>query len=367
MTNIAVIFGGVSTEHSISVLTAFGAMKNMSTQYEIVPIYIKTSGEWVTGKHLLDAKTYQTEPNGVPCHFRPNDKHLYEKTLLGYKKTLIECAVLAIHGGIYEGGAVQGLLELAGIPHTSPSTFPSALCMDKIATHRILDSLKINNLPFVGGSDPKKLVDLAIKKLPAPWIVKPARSGSSVGVSKATDLDTLTSAVDYALRFDAKALIEPALENFREVNIALMRDKDKIRFSEPEEIEFNGDFYSFDQKYSTKSKEIKRTVPAKLDLKIMDKIYSLTEKVYTQLELNGVVRFDLLIKDNKVYLNEINTIPGSFSFYLWRYSGLNFAKVLHLAIQNAIHTSSTASISKIPTEYNTQILSDLSSLSITNK
>ena len=366
MYNIAVIFGGESTEHSISIISAFGALKSLSLKFKPVPIYINTHGQWVTGEHLLDSKSFAVEPGGKPCFFKPNDANLYVKSHLGYKKIKIDCALLVLHGGIYEGGAVQSVLELSKIPYTSPSILGSSVCMDKVITKVICEGLGIPVVDYVYGDakDIEALADKTLEELAPPYIVKPARAGSSVGITKVNgDREKLIQAIQFASHFDTKILVEEALENFRELNIALLKDKDKIRFSAIEEIKCKGELYTFDQKYKSSS-TAERIVPAEIDLKKLDKITKLTEKIYRMLDLKGVVRFDIFVVENKVYLNEINTIPGSFSFYLWKNEGLNFAQILNINILDAINSSKTASI---PVEYNKEILSSLKDIGNTTK
>lgn len=361
MYNIAVIFGGRSTEHSISIITAIGAIKNLSLKYKPIPIYINTKGEWLTGEHLLDVKSYVTEPGGKSCFVRPNDPNLYIKSALGYKKIKIDCALLALHGGIYEGGAVQGALDLSGIPYTSPEILGSSVCMDKVVTKLLFKSLGINTTAFVWGckKDADILVSSAKEKLTPPLIVKPARCGSSVGITRVEDADALASAIGYAGQFDDKIIVEEALTDFRELNIALLSDKKGIKFSSVEEVIFDGEIYTFDQKYSQKS-TTKRTIPADINLKVMNKILKNASQIYAVLDLKGVVRLDFLVKDDKVYLNEINTIPGSFGFYLWRKEGLSFAQLLNVSIQDAIATHQERPA--VPVQYNEQILRELDSI-----
>lgn len=358
MYNIAVIFGGVTPEHSISIITALGAIKNLSLNYNPIPIYIDTKGRWFTGKNLLSAKTYEIEPSGQECFFKPNCKNLFVKRLVGCGKIEIDCALLCMHGGEYEGGAVQGMLDLAGIPYTSPNLISSSVFMDKAISKLIFSSLKIDTPRFVWGvaKDKEALIESAVKSLHFPLIVKPARCGSSVGIRMANNTGELGDAVEFAKQFDTKILIEEALTDFRELNISLLRSKNEIKFSSIEEVENGHDFYTFDDKYTQKS-SAKRTVPADIPIKMHNKILKIADMLYSTFEMSGIVRFDFLAVGDKVYLNEINTIPGSFAFYLWKNEGMSFAQILNVCIKNAMLNAENEQ-SKVA-EYNCEVLRDL--------
>ena len=336
MSNLAVIFGGQTAEHSISIMTALDVMKNLSAKNNIIPIYIDTKGNWWTGEHLSNIEEYKVEPTGKKCFFVPNEQCLMIKTGILNKKINIDCAVLALHGGMYEGGAVQSVLQLSHIPYTSPSLIGSGICMDKVISKLIFKSLSVLTPNFVWDSIDNKdlLCSNATSKLNFPLIVKPARSGSSVGITKVDNVEDLEQAIDYASLFDDKILVEEYLDGFREINIALIKDKDEIKFSTIEEVKVAHDIYSFDDKYSQNSTS-ERIIPADLGLKIRDRIYNISQKVYNTLELSGVVRFDFFVVENKVFLNEINTIPGNFAAYLWRKEGITFGHLLNIAIRNA--------------------------------
>lgn len=358
MYNIAVIFGGATYEHSISIITAIGAIKNLSLNYNPIPIYINTKGQWLSGSHLLNSANYKTEPSGKECFFKPNCRDLFVKNFWGYSKTTIDCALLCLHGGEYEGGAVQGVLKLSGVSFSSPDVQASAVCMDKIVTKTLLKSLNIRTPKFVWGTadDLRSLQERASKKLNFPLMVKPARCGSSVGIRRVERAEDFGEALSFSALFDTKIIVEEALCDFRELNISLVRSQDGVKFSSVEEVENEHNFYTFDDKYTRKS-TARRTVPADVSVKILDKILKDSSLVYENLTIDGVVRFDFLVADDVVYLNEVNTIPGSFAFYLWKNEGVSFAQLLNIAIKNAIKKSESASLK--PVWYNSEVLQDL--------
>lgn len=336
MQNIAVIFGGKTVEHDISIITGLGIIKNLSAKYNSIPIYIDTKGEWWTGEHLKQAESFKQEPKGKACYFALNKPILCVKSKFGHKKINIDCAVLALHGGFYEGGAVQGLLNLSGIPYTSPDVLGSALCMDKALCKRAFQSLKIPTPKFLDFDkvDCAKAKSKIDEKLKFPIIVKPARCGSSIGITKVEKSKDINKAIENALLFDDKIIVEEYLTDCRELNISIFKENEKLHISSIEEVKNQGKIYEFNDKYL--DKDIERVIPAELNLKIMDKIIKQAVLVYKKFSLSGIVRFDFLLKENEVYLNEINTIPGSLAFYLWREQGINFGQLLNINIKNSI-------------------------------
>lgn len=360
MYNIAVVFGGATTEHSISIITAIGAIKNLSLNYHPVPVYINTNGDWVTGKHLLDAAAYQKkEPGGKKCFFQPNSNYLFIKNTVGSSKIRIDCALLCLHGGGGEGGAVQGLLDLTGIPYTSPAVLPSAVCLDKVVSKLLFRSLNIDTPKFVWGEADKidDLIANVIKKLAFPVIVKPARGGSSVGIRRADCEQKLHEAVKFAAEFDKKIIIEEALVDFRELNISLLRSSGEIKFSSVEEVKNAHDFYTFEDKYLSGDK-VCRVVPADIPLKILGKMVNCSSAVYHTLGMSGVVRFDFFVSDNRVLLSEVNTIPGSFAFYLWKNDGISCAQLLNVSLK-AARAHAYEEARRLPVKYDQRVLSDL--------
>lgn len=358
MQNIAVVFGGRTVEHDISIITGLGIIKNISSKFNVIPIYITRSGEWITGEHLGNTECYNTEPKGKICGLVMNEPWLEIK---GWKKRkiFIDCAVLALHGGEYEGGAVAGVFSLSHIPTTSAGVLGSSLCMDKVATKRILESLKIETPNYVWGTDCAEIVkNVENNELNYPLIVKPARAGSSIGITKIQDNKSLKKAIEYAQNFDKKVIIEQCIMDFRELNISAIKIKDEIKCSSVEEVATTG-LFGFEQKYMN-DKNTKRKVPADLPKWVVEKVEEIAKKVYAEFDLAGVVRIDFLFADDMVYLNEINTIPGSFAFYLWRDKGVSFGKLISLAINEAIEQNLAQK--NITYEYNSNVLADLGSI-----
>ena len=359
MQNIAVIFGGRTVEHDISVITGMGIIKNISAKYNVIPIYISKGGVWLTGEHLKNAKVYNTEPNGKLCSIPLDEPYLVYKVGLKKVKTKIDCAVLALHGGDYEGGAVQGVLELAGVPYTSTDVLGSALCMDKVLTKLALKGLGVHSARFVWGVETQDLCTKTSKaKLHYPLIVKPARAGSSIGITKVADKQDLKKAIEYAFNFDTKVLVEECFAEFRELSISAFRLHDEVKCSAIEEDFTHSTVFDFNEKYCTQ--DTKRVVPADLEKSISEEIERMSRQVYSEFDLNGVVRIDYLLVGETIYLNEINTIPGSLAFYLWRSKGISFGKLIALSIEQAIRVHEKKQ--NITYEYTSNVLNSLGSI-----
>lgn len=358
MQNIAVVFGGKSVEHDISIITGLGILKNLSVKYKIIPIYINKKGDWITSDNLMLAESFYEEPKGKTCFLLPDKPFLFVKTGIFMRKIFIDCAVIALHGGIYEGGAVESVFELSNIPTTSADLTSSSLCMDKVLTKLVLKSINIDTPQFIWGENIENLLsELGKSDLDFPVIVKPARAGSSIGIKIVKSKKDLKSAIDYAQQFDKKVIIEECLQNFRELNISVFSFGEAIKCSAIEEV-FCKSLFGFEEKYS--SKKVERKVPADLNEEQVEKIENIAKIVYSTFGLSGIVRIDFFICNDKIYINEINTIPGSLAFYLWRSKGISFSKLLSLNIDNALYKFKEKQ--NITYEYNSNVLSDLSKI-----
>lgn len=323
--NIAVIFGGKSVEHDISIITGLQCLNNLSKKYNIIPIYIKHDGQWVMGEGLDAIDTY--------LNFDKNEKKLARASLLMgtpclikekrgkfVEKIKLNCALLATHGKFVEDGCLQGALEMCGIPYTSCSVVSSAVCMDKALTKEIL---KVNKIPspkflhFYAGEYQRlksDVVERIMHSFSFPLIVKPANLGSSVGISICEDEQGLIKSIDYALLYDEKVIVEDYIAGAKEYACAVIKVGGRAITSKVQEMT-KGDIYSFEDKYL--SKKSKKT--NKIDEKMAARIKEFASITYNALECDGVVRVDFLYneKEDVLYVNELNTIPGSLAFNLF--------------------------------------------------
>ncbi len=356
MKKVAVIFGGKSAEHEVSIITGMQVMENLDkNKYEIIPIYVNRDGVWLTGESLKNFKNFRDnnfkDAEEIILSQNHNDNNIYfspKNTGLFSKKIInsIDIAFPAFHGMNGEDGTVQGIFELMNIPYVGSGVLGSAVGMDKIL---MKDVYKANNLPIVDYTwfyrakwlnDKEGLLKEIEEKLTYPLFVKPANLGSSIGISKAKDREGLVEAIEVAIRYDRKIIVEKAVENPREINCSVMGYDDILMTSLCEEPIGWEDILSFEDKYINsnakgKGSERKR-IPADIDDSIKDQIEDLAKKAFSTIDARGLSRIDFLLDGDKVYINEINTIPGSFSFYLWEGKDYPFNKLTDKLIEIAV-------------------------------
>ncbi|PHN08060.1 D-alanine--D-alanine ligase family protein [Flavilitoribacter nigricans] len=355
---IAVFFGGRSVEHEVSVISALQAIDALDKQkYEILPVYISKTGRWLTGDHLLKVDNYKNlkqliadcdEVRIVP---HADGGSLVQEREGLFKKPLIHKVDLAfpiLHGTFGEDGAIQGVFELMGIAYVGCNVLSSAVGMDKITTKMVLRQNELPVLDYVNFylkdwlSDEVAITQEIAEKLSYPLIVKPANTGSSVGISKVNEVDDLRDAVEKAASFSRRILVEPMVTNLKEINCSVLGDYEKAEASPCEEPLRTGEILSYQDKYvadSTKGMSgAKRKLPADLPEAMSKHIQELAIATFKALDCAGVARIDFLIDetDNSVYVNEINAIPGSLSFYLWKAGGKSYPQLLDQMISVAL-------------------------------
>lgn len=340
---IAIIFGGKSSEHDISVITALQAINVIDkNKYSLFPVYITKDGVWLSGQKLLDKDTYlnfdEREFKPVRINFGKSE-FIFGKTLP--KKIKIDCALLCLHGLNGEDGSVQGALELAGIPYTSSSVLGSSICMDKIIMKDLFKANGFNIVDYVWftrdefENNEEEVLDKITSKIDYPYIVKPANLGSSIGISKCDCEDDLLYAIEVACKYDSRIIVEKAVENLREINCACIGNECEVRTSKLEEPVSWNKFLSFKDKYLSFSKTSSRSEPA-LEDKLKEKVEDISKKAFKALCQSGVVRIDYLLDEvtQELYINEINTIPGSLANYLFpEHFGKLIDELISLAIK----------------------------------
>lgn len=324
MKHIAVFFGGESVEHDVSVITGVLTANSLDKDKFIpVPVYVDRHGEWFTGEYLLDTDNYKDFDSRrvTKVALLPGGNAL----MLVKKRRLkplcnVYAAVNCMHGERGEDGSLAGLCNMCGVPLVSPPLFASAASMDKVFTKTVLKGLGVRCLPYRAADSVKKAAEGAR----FPCVVKPACGGSSIGVRRAENERELSEAAAYALRFGKTAVIEPCLTGFTEINCAAYRGEKGIRVSECERPVGRGEVLSFKDKYQTGTREFPANIPSELS----EKIKSITEKVYEKMGFSGIVRADYFISGGKVYLNEINAVPGSLAYYLFTDTLAGFKDIL---------------------------------------
>lgn len=346
--NIAVIFGGESCEHDISIITGVQLINKINEYlYNIVPIYIDKNGRWFIGKNLKNIDNY---PNNLgklkQVSLVSNDNILYIKRGKKLKKYCkIDIAFVCMHGQRGEDGSIAGILEQCHIPYSASSMLASSIAMDKVVFKYILKGLNIECVESLDVSedefnaDPEKVINHIVEMIDLPIIIKPSRQGSSIGIKVCKNKDDLYSYLKYSFMYDNRLLIEKFINIKKEVNIALFKDKDELIFSKTEEPVYHNEILDFDDKYLKNAggfETIKRISPAKISIEAEGLIKEYSAKIYKILDMFGVVRFDFLIDQNGiVYVNEVNSIPGSMANYLFDKS-LSYSKLIDRIVLNSL-------------------------------
>jgi D-alanine-D-alanine ligase len=362
-TKIGVFFGGRSVEHEISVISGLQAIDALDKEkYEAVPVYITKQGRWYTGPELLDSDNYRdtkrltkrsTEVYMVP-EFGNHRLYKKNKPLFGAGVAVeLDIAMPVLHGTGGEDGCFQGLLELTGIPYVGCGVLSSAVGMDKIAMKMMLAQNGIPVIDYVWFTDKQwgherdKLLSAIEGKMDYPVIVKPANLGSSVGISRAANREELIRAVGGAQQYSSRILVERMVETLREINCSVVGSADNHNTSVCEEPLRSGEILSYADKYMAGGKNskgmqsTKRRIPADLSQDVSDEIRRLAGETFRVLSCEGVSRVDFIIDErtSHIYVNEINTIPGSLSFYLWEATGFPFSELMDMLVNQALRRS----------------------------
>ncbi|HEX4114883.1 MAG TPA: D-alanine--D-alanine ligase family protein [Solirubrobacteraceae bacterium] len=377
---VGVAFGGRSVEHDVSIITGLQALGVLEERHAPVPIYIARSGRWYTGEALRELSVYQRDggdPAAEEVNFDLHNGRLLRAgggggSLLGRtplrgtphrggraggrraggrdsQSIELDAVVLATHGTQGEDGCLQGALELAQLPYVGPPVGAAAAAMDKVTTKAVLAQADLPVLDHVALR--REEWDLEKGRCPPrargafdfPMYVKPASLGSSVGVRRCTSEAELVEALELCFELDRTCLLEPSVEGGIEVNCAVIgRPGVEPRASLCEQPVAAEEFLSFEDKYMSGAKAegmkgAQRLIPAPLPDELTAQVQDLAKRAFTAFGCAGVTRVDFLIDaQQQVYVNELNTIPGSFSFYLWEPAGLPFADLMDSLIDFAI-------------------------------
>ncbi|MGO3752076.1 MAG: D-alanine--D-alanine ligase family protein [Peptoniphilaceae bacterium] len=362
MKNIAVVFGGRSVEHEVSVITGMQIIENMDkTKYNPIPVYMTKDGRLLAGETLKNFATFKNNDfsEAIEVFFKAYNKdyNLYTvskkkaslfsgqvESLEVYKK--IDCVFPALHGSNGEDGTFQGLLELINIPYVGCGVLSGSVGMDKVVMKKVFQSYNIPMTEYFyffreEWSNKEKIVEEA-EKLGYNLFVKPANLGSSIGISKVRNKEEFIEAVELAINYDRKILVEKAVEKPREINIAVMGYENDIRFSVCEEPIGWKDLLKYEDKYISGGKGSakgmkgqKKKLPADLKDSVREEIEKNASLAFKAIDGMGDARIDFLLDGDKVYLNEINTLPGSIAFYLWEASGISFSELISKLIELA--------------------------------
>ena len=381
---VGVFFGGKSVEHEISIISMIEATLRLNEEkYEIVPIYITKQGVMYTGEDLLDLEMYRDIPVLLKRCFKVavvNDGKAVKvirvpAPFIG-KRVLntIDVAFPIVHGTNVEDGTIAGFLNLLDIPYVGPDILASSLGMDKIAMKKVLKESGVPVVDYVGFyskeyvKDEEKILKEIEEKLHFPLIVKPGNLGSSVGIKKVKNKTELEEAISFAMEFSDRIIVENCVSDLKEINCAVIGDITESEATECEEPILAGDILSYTDKYIGDSKtkggklgavkgarkggklgarkgaggvnnsQEGKKLPADIPNETRDEIQRLAKETFKVLGCSGIARVDFLIDQeiNKIYVNEINTIPGALSWYLFEASNRKFEDVLEEVIDVAI-------------------------------
>lgn len=359
--NLAVIFGGKSVEHEVSVISAVQAMASLNKEkYNIIPVYMTKSNEFYTGQQLFDINSYKNIPelltNCTECILvRSEGKvSLIRQKMKKFGSNHIsdiDVVFPIVHGTNVEDGALQGYIQTLDIPYVGCDVLSSAIGMDKFAMKILLKEAGFPVLDCCRFSDFEaenidKCLDKVEAKFSYPVIVKPINLGSSVGISKASDRRSLENSIEESFQFADRILVEPAIVKLKEINCAVVGDSEEAEASVCEEPVQCDEILSYNDKYVSGDKSggskgmatLKRKIPAEITAEQEEFIRKTAVDAFKYLGCCGVTRIDFMIdmEDNKVYLNEINTIPGSLAFYLWEPKGVKYTELLDRLINLAL-------------------------------
>lgn len=357
---VGVIFGGKSVEHEVSIISGIQAINNMDKEkYDIVPIYLTKENNMYVGELVKEVKNFKNIKNVIENSQRVimvNNEGRVDLIKYPMKKfgnnlyDSIDVVLPVVHGTNVEDGALQGFLKTLDIPFAGCDVLSSAIGMDKYVMKTVLkdnnipvlDCLRINDFEYINDND--EVVNRILNKIALPVIVKPINLGSSVGIKVAKTKDELVEAIEYAFNFAKQILVERVISNLKEINCSVLGNIKECKASECEEPLGAGVILSYEDKYiSNKSKSgaskgmtsLGRKLPADIPEDTKKKIQDYAEATFKALNCNGVVRIDFMIDmdTDEVYVNEINTIPGSLAFYLWEASGLKYKEMLSKLIE----------------------------------
>lgn len=372
---VGVFFGGKSVEHEISIISAIQAAGYLDrTKYDVIPIYITKNNEFYVGGDIDKIEAYTEDVNallkrsqrvipvndGGRVNLIKYPQKMFSKGFVDY----IDIALPVVHGTNVEDGTLQGYLQMLGIPYVGCGVLSSAVGMDKYVMKTVL---KDNGIPVLDckccnskmfDADSGAVIHEIETEIGFPVIVKPVNLGSSIGISKANDRAELQNALETAFCYAEKVLVETAVQNLKEINCSVLGDFEHADASECEEPIMSGDILDFEKKYlggggakgtkgakaGTKSggskgmASLSRKIPAEITAAQRDEIREMAVKTFKCLGCNGVSRIDFMMdsKTGKIWLNEINTIPGSLSFYLWEPLGVKYPELLDRMIALAL-------------------------------
>ncbi|MBI4835715.1 MAG: D-alanine--D-alanine ligase [Candidatus Abawacabacteria bacterium] len=346
---IAVIFGGVSVEHKISLLSAMNVIEHINHEvYDILQIGIAQDGKMYVGPEVLLSLQHNKPLEHLPqCIISTNQClpgiHIFSKGKDTFQQK-VDLFFPVVHGTQGEDGSLQGILEYTGIPYIGSHVLGSALGMDKIIMKKVFATYRLPQVPFLPFTKKQINTDIISVKeeilanLRYPLFIKPANLGSSIGVKKVKTNGKLEDALEEACHFSERVIVEQGLTNIREIECAVLETEGELATSMVGEVIPSGEFYDYDAKYNDENTQM--IIPALLDKVTTSNIQKMAKDVFTMLDLRGVARVDFFVNDEQIFINEVNTLPGltAASMYprLFAAQGMNIETLLQKMIDNVL-------------------------------
>lgn len=348
---IGVFFGSRSPEHDVSIITAeliISGLKGIG--HEVIPVYLNKKGDWLIGKGLGEIKIFtdpdtRIDPKKFGNYYLDLSKSIgkivFKKKGAFGQEISIDLAFPAFHGSYGEDGTIQGLFEILGVPYVGCDVTSSAIAMDKVLTKQLYEQQKIPTTKFLFYNQFQwqrqklEIINMIKKQLSWPLFVKPACLGSSIGIAKARNDQELERAIEVALHYDSRFIVEEAVENLMDVTVAVL-GHNTLTTSELQESVFSEELFSYEEKYLKEGgaqfgkAQSNIVIPARLEPKITNQIKAWAGQIFKLLGCSGIARVDFLYdqKTKKVYANEVNTLPGTLYHHLWQASGIKFDELL---------------------------------------
>ena len=349
--NVAVFFGGDSVEHEVSIISAVQAMTHLNKEkYNVIPVYLSKSGIMYTSAAMFDissfrnindliakSRTVNISNNGNGVILKTDKKNDFS----GRKPIKLDVALPIVHGTNCEDGSLQGYFETLRLPYAGCDVLASSVGMDKAifksvlrtAGIPVLDCIRFSSNDYAEFS--KNIIQRINTAIGYPLIVKPVNLGSSIGISKVNSADELNAAIEDAFLYSESVLVERAVQNLRELNCSVLGDSAECIASPCEEPFGEDEILSYDDKYKSPSQSkgmatLKRKIPADIPEDLTQSVREYACRTFKAIGAHGVVRIDFLMDNNskEVFVNEINTIPGSLAFYLWEADGIKYSELL---------------------------------------
>lgn len=357
-TTVAVLFGGRSVEHDVSIVTGHQIMMSFDPRrYDVIPVYITRDGRWFSGDALKTLKNFTNEAaviqmKGVqPVVLSPTTQHggllINPGGGMFSRMTIQRLDVVfpAIHGSHGEDGTLQGLLEMADIAYVGCGVLASSICNDKAMTKAVLRQAGVpvvDDVVFTRAEwhdDSESVLNRITEKLSFPMFVKPVTLGSSIAVARVADRALLRASIDVAASFDRRVMVESAVTEAVEINCAVLGDDKGVKASVLEQPRSLEEFLTYEDKYMRGGgggmKSAERIIPAPISDSLTKQIQDIAKRAFLAVQGRGIARIDFLLRGETVYLNEINTMPGSLALYLWRETGMSAGQVVDQLVKLA--------------------------------